>query len=292
MKWVDWIGRQSKTVILFVGFFLVTVLGIIDYKTGEELFFLEFYLLPVILLTWFVSEQAGILASMVSGVFWFLDDVFGRPEQGRLSISYSNVFLKMIMFVILGRILTELKEALAREKIVEQEQAKRELEIAKKVQNGLFPQVLPRMNTLDYFGACEAANGVGGDYYDFVMLSHACLGVGVGDISGKGISSALLMSNLQAMLRSNALLYHDKTNELFHEINNQFCRSTSGSKYATFFYGIYQDDCRRFTYVNAGHNPPILARNGNISYLNSSGTVIGLFPDRIYEQVNLQLLRL
>src|SRR6185503_13103988 len=71
---------------------------------------------------------------------------------------------------------------------------------------------------------------------------------------------------------------------------NQLRRSTNGSKYATLFYGIYQDDCRVFSYVNAGHNPPILLRNGRITYLNSSGTVIGLFPDRIYEQVNLQLL--
>jgi len=289
MKWIDSIGKQSRALILLEGFLLVAVLGVIDYATGEELFFLEFYLLPVILLTWFVSEKAGIAVSMVSGIFWFVDDVLGRPPQGRMAISYSNVFLKMLVFIIFTRILSALKNAIARERLAEQKKAKRELEIARKVQDGLFPQVFPQIRTLDYYGICEAANGVGGDYYDFLLLSTDTLGIAIGDVSGKGISAALLMSNLQAMLRSNALLYKNTSDRLVYDINNQLYRSTTGSKFATFFYGIYEDECGRLTYVNAGHNPPFLLRNGCISQLNSSGTVIGLFPNREYQQVQLQL---
>jgi serine phosphatase RsbU (regulator of sigma subunit) len=288
MRWIDFIRKQSKAVIVFEGFLLVAILGVIDYATGEELFFLEFYLLPIILLTWFASERAGMLGCLVSAVFWFLDDVLGRPAHGGLYTPYYNVFLKMVVFIIFTRILAALKLALDREKAAEADKVRRELEIARKVQEGLFPQVLPRIQTLDYYGVCEAANEVGGDYYDFLLLPNQALGVAVGDVSGKGISSALLMANLQAMLRSNALLYPD-LDQLVHDINNLLYKSNNTGKYATFFYCVYESLMRRLLYVNAGHNPPLLLRKGAIKHLDSSGTVIGLFKDREYKQVELQL---
>jgi sigma-B regulation protein RsbU (phosphoserine phosphatase) len=289
MKLIEFIRKQSKPVIVLEGFLLVVLLGVIDYATGEELFFLEFYLLPIILLTWFVSEKAGIIGTLASGIFWFLDDVFHRPGHDRLLIPYWNVLLKILVFVIFTRILAALKEALDREKAAEQEKVQRELEIARDVQLGLFPQVLPRIQTMDYFGVCEAADVVGGDYYDFLLLSNQTLGVAIGDVSGKGISSALLMANIQAMLRSNAMLYPNATNQLVREINNLLYQSNKAGKFATFFYGVYESTSRRFCYVNAGHNPPLLLRKGAITHLNASGTVIGLFPDREYKQVCLQL---
>jgi len=290
MRWIDLIRKQGKALIAIEGFLLVAILGMIDYATGEELFFLEFYLLPIILLTWFVSETAGVIGCLASGVFWFIDDVMGRPIHGGLFTPYYNVFLKMLVFIVFTRILAALKRALDREKAAEQENVRHELEIARKVQEGLFPQVLPPIKSLDYFGVCEAANEVGGDYYDFLLLPNQALGVAVGDVSGKGISSALLMANLQAMLRSNALLYPD-LNHLVGDINNLLYRSNNTGKYATFFYGIYESQTRRFFYVNAGHNPPLLLRKGAIKHLDSSGTVIGLFKDREYKQIQVQLER-
>ncbi|MEW6365434.1 MAG: SpoIIE family protein phosphatase [Acidobacteriota bacterium] len=191
--------------------------------------------------------------------------------------------------------------------VAEQEKLKREVEIAKEVQAHLFPQSMPPMNTLDYTGICRAARGVGGDYYDFIPLGHDRLGLALGDISGKGISASLLMATLQALLRSHAPLRGDSVDTLIAIVNRLMYGSTDGSKYATFFYGLYDDVRRTLTYVNAGHNPPMLFRavgraGGDAQHelqpatgfqfirLGTGGMVVGLFPDAGYQQETVQLL--
>jgi sigma-B regulation protein RsbU (phosphoserine phosphatase) len=103
---------------------------------------------------------------------------------------------------------------------------------------------------------------VAGDYYDFLRLDPDKLGIALGDISGKAISAALLMASLQALLRSHAPLRREAVGELIRDINRLLCSSTDSSKYGTFFYGLYDDLHRTLTYVNTGHNPPMLFREG------------------------------
>jgi serine phosphatase RsbU (regulator of sigma subunit) len=287
-KWARIILRQSKSLLLAEGLLFVTLFGLADYATGEELFFLEFYLIPVLLVTWCVSEQAGILISLASGIFWFVDDVIGRNPSGRPAISFWNLGLKLIVFLLFVRLLSSLKSALERE----QEHMRNELEIARQVQQRLFPQALPPLKTLDYVGICKPVFEVGGDYYDFVPVEPGGLGVALADVSGKGISSALLMSNLQALIRSRAYQHGHHLDLLVQEINSLLFSSTDDNKYATLFYGLYEDTSQRFTYVNAGHNPPLLFRNhmsDRIEVLKASGTVVGLLPNRLYEEVTIQL---
>lgn len=177
------------------------------------------------------------------------------------------------------------------EEIIKQEQLRKELEIAKEVQVQLFPQTLPRMQTLDYCGLCIPARGVGGDYYDFLELGDGKLGLAIGDISGKGIGAALLMANLQAALRSHAPVFSEDVAGLVERINRLGSRSTGGNKYATFFYAHYDESTRRLIYANAGHTPPVLFRNREVCQLTTGGTVIGLFEDCSYEQGSIQLQR-
>lgn len=142
----------------------------------------------------------------------------------------------------------------------EQIKLQREMEIAKEVQGCLFPQRQPVLASLEYAGICRAARGVGGDYYDFVSLDGQTLGIALGDVSGKGISAALLMANLQATLRSHASLHRERTDRVVTDVNRLMTQATGCGKYATFFYAVYDDRKRSLTYTNAGHNPPMVFR--------------------------------
>ncbi|HKV40678.1 MAG TPA: SpoIIE family protein phosphatase [Blastocatellia bacterium] len=149
--------------------------------------------------------------------------------------------------------------------MVEEERLKRELEMATEVQRRLFPNSQPDTESLELFGVCHPARGVGGDYYDFLILENGRIGIAVADVAGKGISAALLMSIVQASLRSQASSVDGQVTELVASMNRLLHKSTGASGYATFFYAQFDERTRRLTYVNAGHNPPILIKPGGWS---------------------------
>lgn len=154
-----------------------------------------------------------------------------------------------------------------------------ELEIAKQVQAGLFPQDLPALRTLDYAGTCLQARQVGGDYYDFLAVAGERLCMVVGDVAGKGIAAALLMANLQANLRSQCAIALDEPDRLMQSVNRLFCQSTPENAYATFFFSEYNDQSGRLRYANCGHLPALLVRaGGDVERLESTATVLGRFP--------------
>ena len=168
----------------------------------------------------------------------------------------------------------------AAEKQEAERRAAQELEIAKQVQARLFPQTLPRVKSLDYAGACIQARHVGGDYYDFLTLGPERLGLLIGDISGKGIAAALLMANLQANLRSQFGLARDEPQSFLRSVNQLFYENTVDSAYATVFFADYNGSSRRLRYTNCGHlSGLVLRRNGKLERLQSTGTVLGLFPE-------------
>ena len=154
----------------------------------------------------------------------------------------------------------------------------RELEIAREVQAKLLPQERPVLASLDYAGACLQARIVGGDYFDFVSLSPDRFGLVLADISGKGISAALLMASLQANLRAQyANAPHDLA-QVLCTVNKIFFDSTASNHYATLFFGVYHEADRTLHYANCGHLPPILLRaNGQVERLGVTAPVVGLF---------------
>jgi phosphoserine phosphatase RsbU/P len=158
------------------------------------------------------------------------------------------------------------------------EKARRELEIAREVQERLFPQEYPPVLGLDYAGACRPALGVGGDYYDFVWRSHTEIGIAIGDVSGKGIPAALLMATLRAYLRGQTMGGEKDLAGMMSNLNELVYESSAANRYATFFYGRYDATTRRLNYVNAGHNPPLVFRPGarEVIRLEACGPVIGL----------------
>ena len=183
-----------------------------------------------------------------------------------------------------------LTTAMARE-MGQRERLNRELEIAREVQEHLFPQRLPSVPGLDYCGRCRPAREVGGDYYDFLELPEGKLGIAIGDVSGKGIGAALLMASLEASLRALAPVANDLA-ELMNRVNSLVLDASSESRYATLFYGAYDPCSRQLSYVNAGHNPPVILRKSDAGFaifrLENGGPVVGLLRDR-YQQESFVL---
>ena len=177
--------------------------------------------------------------------------------------------------------------------IAQRERLNREVEIAREVQERLFPQKLPAIAGLDYAGQCRTALGVGGDYYDFLALPQGQLGVAVGDVSGKGIAAALMMASLQASLRGEATRAPENLAAAVGNVNRLVYEASSQERYATFFYGQYDPASRRFDYVNAGHNPPMLFRCSDgqwtVTRLDVGGTVVGLLETFPYQQGSVSL---
>ncbi|MGH9722347.1 MAG: PP2C family protein-serine/threonine phosphatase [Bryobacteraceae bacterium] len=183
---------------------------------------------------------------------------------------------------------SRLSAAIARE-VAQRERLNREIEIAREVQERLFPQQLAKITGVDYAGACRPALGVGGDYYDFIALAGGGLGIAIGDVSGKGIGAALLMASLQASLRGQTIQDASDLAKVMGNINRLVYDASPSNKYATFFYGQYDPVTRRLTYVNGGHNPPVILRRKEVIRLETGGPVVGLFRPAIFEQGALVL---
>ncbi|HEV2425656.1 MAG TPA: SpoIIE family protein phosphatase [Terriglobia bacterium] len=187
-------------------------------------------------------------------------------------------------------------ERLLRESL-EKTRLEGELEIAREVQNRLFPQSAPEVAGLELYGLCKPARTVSGDYYDFLRLDNGRVGLVVGDISGKGISAALLMATLQSALHAQFYDGHNgsaapgsaETAEVVSRLNRQLYASTPREKYVTLFYGVYDSVTRKLAYTNAGHLPPVLFRQNRIKRLEGGGTVVGLFPSVRYTQAEIEI---
>jgi sigma-B regulation protein RsbU (phosphoserine phosphatase) len=174
--------------------------------------------------------------------------------------------------------------------IEEQKQRQRlenEISIAREVQDQLFPRSLPKVPGVEIEAICKAARAVSGDYYDFIQLSPTHLAIAIADISGKGISAALLMASLQAALRSQVLVdgsEHMSTAELVSRLNKHLVRNTGDDRFATFFIAVYDSATRNLRYTNAGHLPSFLICKDSALHLDKGGMVLGVLEDYSYEE--------
>jgi phosphoserine phosphatase RsbU/P len=208
-------------------------------------------------------------------------------------------------------------ESLLEERVVH-ERLEREVEIAAEVQAQLFPRSVPELVTAEIAAECRAARGVAGDYYDYIQVAPGLVAVALGDVSGKGVSASLVMSNLQASLRAQTTITAERMEmaaralaaaggdhrqfaaaagearaaeidgavaRKMTNINRQLCQSTESNRFATLFLALYEDRTRRLSYTNAGHNAPILARAGGaVERLTAGGMLAGAFEWAAYEE--------
>ena len=168
-------------------------------------------------------------------------------------------------------------ERLVNEEIKKQ-QLEKEMDLALEIQQGLLPKEIPPLDKYDVYGTSIPSKQVGGDYFDYIKIDDDRYFVLVADVSGKGIPAAMLMANLQSALRVIVPLDLD-LKLVFKKINNLVFENTSSDKFITFFGGIFNLKTQIFNYINAGHNPPLLIRNGEYNLLSEGGLILGLIED-------------
>jgi phosphoserine phosphatase RsbU/P len=159
------------------------------------------------------------------------------------------------------------------------------------VQRQLFPKAALSSRSLNLMGVCHPAQVVSGDYYDYFPVDEGAVAMAIGDVSGKGISAALLMATIQSALRAQLTGAGAVSTALIVRLlNRQVYASTSPEKYASFYFGLFDEAAGVLTYSNAGHPPPVLLRNEAPIKLEATGTVVGAFPGACYEERKIPLL--
>jgi sigma-B regulation protein RsbU (phosphoserine phosphatase) len=287
---VAFLRRQSPVALTLGGLAAIGLLAAVDYAAPLELSFLIFYSAPVLFLAWFVGRWAGFLGSLVSGGFWLWEDVFSPHAYASVSVADWNIAVRLVFLLAFAYVAAELHEAIERERRATAERVERDVRIAQEVQARLFPQRVPASARIECHGVCRPARGVAGDYYDFLELGRGRIGIAVGDVTGKGISAALLMASLQGALRSHAALSDASPADAARDINSQIHALTDDNRFATFFWAIVDESSRELTYVNAGHNAPMLLRRaGSLERLAAGGPPLGLFAGTRYAQRTVAL---
>jgi sigma-B regulation protein RsbU (phosphoserine phosphatase) len=172
--------------------------------------------------------------------------------------------------------------------LLEKQRMEQELQLGREIQGRLLPQPPVDVMETELAAMSVPCYEVGGDYYDFIELPDGDIGLAIGDVSGKGVSAALIMSSVQAALRVAAPIEEDLAH-LVSRLNALIYRSARGRKYATFFFGRYTPSSGLLRYVNAGHNPPFLATSDGLQELSSTGKPIGIFPDSTYHEEDVEV---
>ena len=172
--------------------------------------------------------------------------------------------------------------------LVEKQRMERELQLGREIQRDLLPTTPEDLNGVAIAAMSIPCYEVGGDYYDFLPLPGGELGIVIGDVSGKGVGAALIMSSLQAALRVAAPIEDDMA-MLLSRLNTFVFDATRGRKYVTFFYGRYMPSTGLLRYVNAGHNPPFVVVDGRVEVLGSTGKPVGILPGSRYDTASITL---
>ena len=218
------------------------------------------------------------------------------PRRG--GFQYSTADRELLMSIA-AQLALIIDNARLTERMVAQERMRRELALAAEVQQRLLPSCAPKGIGMEVAGFCEPARGVGGDYYDFINFDNSTqLGLAIADVAGKGMPAALLMSTVQATLRSltarngSTNPHSELLSSIVGKLNRLLFNSTNGEHYVTFFYATFDEATQCLTYVNAGHNPPLYLQADSdlaVRELTSGGLVAGAFEHAVYEQETVQM---
>ena len=169
------------------------------------------------------------------------------------------------------------------------EQQEKELETAREIQARLIPARIPQLPNLEIVGSYQPARLVGGDYFDVIKFTETSVAVCVADVVGKGIAAALLMANVQAVVKAFAAETVSPS-EICAQLNRVLCSNLAPDKFVTFFYCVIDTAAKTLRYSNAGHCFPLLHRcRGDVRVLSDGGIVLGIFPDAKYSDVAVHL---
>jgi serine phosphatase RsbU (regulator of sigma subunit) len=194
-----------------------------------------------------------------------------------------------LMVTLLMKVYEHLQSELEKsyEKVREKELLEKELQVARQVQAGFLPSGPIKIEGFEVSTFFRPAKEVGGDYFDIIPLKNG-VGIVIADVSGKGIPAALVMANLHATLHT--LADDCCTVESVNRINRSLYKDTPADVFVTFFIGRLNDSTGELTYINAGHNPPLVVRqDGKLEELTQGGTILGMFPDWVFRTGSTKL---
>lgn len=211
-----------------------------------------------------VSHESNALAFVLIG------DLDTKPELIKNDLNFIQTLINVIIVALENK-----KLFIER---VQRERLQRDMELASVVQNMLVPHRLPKKGSVEVGATYRPNQSIGGDYYDFIRLSQHEFIWCIADVSGKGVSAALLMANLQASLRAWASV-ETNLSRIIENLNSNVLSNTNGDRFITVFLGRYNEKTRQLEYVNAGHNPPVLITKDEVKFLKHGTTVIGAFDE-------------
>ena len=289
--------RQSRVVqaLGFLGLFVL--IAWLDLVLDRDLSLFALYLIPTLYSAWFLGIRWGYVSCLASAVVWGIDDWGGAAFYHHALIPYWNVAGRLIVLTVIVAMVNALKSALEDEYEAERRGVQKEFEIAWEVQMRLLPSQAPDYPRLDFGFFYQPAREVGGDYYDFIPFNPERMGLAVGDVSGKGLSSALLMASLQGLVRTNLAVRRGEVARFATELNHSMYKLTASNRYATLFFAVVDASNQTLHYVNAGHNPPLLFRNGTqpahgprrTESLEGGGPPVGIFARSQYQSEHVLL---
>jgi serine phosphatase RsbU (regulator of sigma subunit)/ketosteroid isomerase-like protein len=209
----------------------------------------------------------------------FTGIIINRLVDGKIAEEWSE-----------GTYAYELTQQRLDQELRERERFEQELRVAQRIQQALLPKELPLLDDWDIVPYYQPAREVGGDFYDFLTLPDGRMGVIIGDVSGKGIAAALVMANTQSVLRAVARRGDIAPGQVLAEANEVLYAYIPSNMFVTCFCGILNPESGRFTYANAGHNPPLRQHGGKAIDLRATGMPLGLMLGMYYEEKETVLL--
>ncbi len=221
---------------------------------------------------------------------WNNSEIIGIIYSDRITLieQFTDEDLKLLT-LLSNLAAVKIENAKLIEQSIEKEKMEKELALAAKIQEDFLPKESPKLKNFDIAGSNVPCYQVGGDYYDFIPIDDNRLGIVVADVSGKGVSASLLMASLRAALQSE-LFPKYKIEEMAAKLNDFVHRSSSPNSFITFFFCELDKKTGELSYINAGHNPPIVIdKKGKIYRMESCGLCLGMFPSVDYGVQNLLL---
>lgn len=320
---VDWVNGhrdphaalirvQTRPSVLYTRLF--AALG--DFATGVEYILLIIAIILAIielLALWIGTRLTRSITGAIAAIYRATQHVDRADFSHRIPVHSSDQLAQLShsfnsMTASIEKLIQEQKE---------KQRLENELVIAQEVQAQLFPREVSQLESLEVHGFCRPARTVSGDYYDFLAVNSEKMILAVGDVSGKGISAALLMATIHSavraytlegvpllreplavgatsgsrlMLAESASGVEASPGALLQLLNHQLYESTPSEKYATLFLGIYDGRTRQLTYTNGGHLPPlIISEDGQVQRLDQGGTVVGLFDNLTFDEATVEL---
>jgi hypothetical protein len=250
----------------------IALIGVVDHLTGTVVSLAILYLLPVAATAWLVGSRAAYALAAFAAITWAVADRIGPLAEPKARLAYLNDLSLLGVFVIVILVIGVLRR-----------EVRKQRDLIQEVQRHLLPDALPHAQDLDIASRWIPAWTVAGDYYDVIECGEGRVAVCLADVSGKGIAAALIMSNVQAIVRSVASDRRHAPDRLLATLNRLLCERLRRGLFVTVFFAIIDTRNGTLSFANAGHPPALLRRrDGSIERLQSTGPVAGMLPAAAY----------